>query len=83
MARKARTYGNADEPRTKRIDPIVEGLFNRLPVTGSEWPLKERHEWLNMLEQAFRVIYEEAADDRPPATPATSPTSTRHPTSGA
>ena len=77
MPRKARTYGNDDEPRKgKAKDPIIEGLFNRLPATGSEWSMAERKAWLTMIEQAFKVIYEEPEPESP-----TSPTSSRHPTS--
>ena len=81
MAKKARTYGSDDEPRKVRTkDPIIEGLFNRLPATGAEWPMAERKAWLTMIEQAFKVIYEEPeSDDAPPG----SPVSSRHPTSGA
>ena len=81
MAKRARTYGNDDEPRkAKKLDPIIEGLFNRLPSSGSEWPMAERTAWLTMITQAFKVIYKEGDDDHPPGT---SPTSSRHPTSGA
>ena len=78
MAKRAKVYGNDDEPRRgKKMDPIIEGLFNRLPSTGSEWSIKDRKEWLTMIEQAFKVIYEE------PEPETGSPVSTRHPTTTA
>ena len=66
MGRKPRTVGNDDEPkRGKRLDPIIEGLFGRLPHTGENWPESERRTWLSLIEAAFKVIYE----DKPPAAP--------------
>ena len=43
MGRKPRTLGNDDEPkRGRRLDPIIEGLFGRIPQTGENWPESER-----------------------------------------
>ena len=78
MAKRARPHGNDDEPRKGRTkDPIIEGLFNRLPATGAIWPMAERKAWLTMIEQAFKVIYEEPEPD---TSPPGSPPSSRHPT---
>lgn len=47
------------------MDPIIEGLFERLPDTGDTWPAQARKEWLTMIEQAFKVIYEDEKPDTP------------------
>lgn len=79
MARRPKA--NDDKPpkgREKKLDPIIEGLFARLPSSGAEWGTSERREWLAMLEQAFKVVYEEPEPEgpitshptpRPPGTP--------------
>ena len=61
MAKRAKARSsNNDEPRKgKKLDPIIEGLIARLPASGVEWPEQQRKEWLAMLEQAFKVVYEE------------------------
>ena len=53
---------NDPAPRPKKLDPIIEGLFARLPPTGAEWPVVERKTWLGLMESAFNVIYEEEKD---------------------
>ena len=47
--------GGGKEP--PEIDPIIQGLFDRLPKTGSEWPESERKLWLKVLESSFDLVY--------------------------
>lgn len=67
MARRPKANDNDDEPRgRKKLDPIIEGLFARLPPSGTEWPESERKTWLDLITAAFRVVYELPS---PPGTP--------------
>jgi hypothetical protein len=42
------------------IDPIVRGLFARLPKSGNVWPKPDRELWFNLLENSFKLIYKDA-----------------------
>jgi hypothetical protein len=57
-------YEDEQEPKRggKKIDPIIQGLFDRLPNSGSEWPEADRIQWLSMITQAFKVIYKTESD---------------------
>lgn len=80
MARKPKNQGTGAPPpkHGDLLDPIIEGLIKRLPKSGAEWPEADRRNWLAMLEQAFKVVYEEPEPEgpitshpvpRPPGTP--------------
>ena len=45
------------------VDPIIQGLLARLPVTGSAWPESERKLWLTLLEGSFKLIYREKSPE--------------------
>ena len=39
------------------LDPIIAGLLQRLPKSGSVWPEAERKRWLDLLSGCFWLIY--------------------------
>lgn len=43
------------------LDPIIQGLINRLPKAGDVWPKEERKLWLNILESSFELVYRDKA----------------------
>ena len=49
--------GDGSGPPT--IDPIIQGLINRLPPAGAEWGKDERKLWLGILESSFDLVYKE------------------------
>jgi hypothetical protein len=49
-----------DEPL---LDPIIDGLLERLPPPGDTWPMAERKLWLGILEQVFELIYDDEDDE--------------------
>jgi len=51
--------GNRDRKKVKNIDPIIDGLLDRLPKAGDVWPQAERKLWLELLEGSFRLIYKD------------------------
>lgn len=40
-------------------DLLLRALMNRLPPPGSEWPERDRQQWLEALRRAFDLIYRE------------------------
>ena len=55
-----RQTGGGKEPV---VDPIIKGLLDRLPDSGSVWPNRERELWLELLAGSFNLIYK--SDDGP------------------
>ena len=51
--------GGGDDGNTlpPDIDPIIVGLLQRLPKSGSVWPEAERKRWLDLLSGCFWLIY--------------------------
>lgn len=43
-------------------DPLIKGLFQRLPKTGVEWSPAERVIWLKAVNAAFDLIYRQDSD---------------------
>ena len=46
------------EPKST-IDPIIQGLIERLPASGSKWEKRERDLWLQILSNTFDLVYQE------------------------
>lgn len=63
--KRPRTQNNDEPKRGKKLDPIIEGLFARLPSSGSEWSEADRKVWLNLIEAAFKVVYEPETPPKP------------------
>ena len=54
----SRGGGDGGDSFPPDIDPIIAGLLQRLPKTGSVWPEAERKRWLDLLSGCFWLIYE-------------------------
>lgn len=74
MASKRPVYDNDDEgsSRRKGLDPLVAALLGHLPPAHTVWPPQDRQKWMDMLGDAFAVIYKDAeppkgASDAKPA----------------
>lgn len=65
MARRPRPSNDDKPAKSKKLDPIIEGLVNRLPAAGAVWPDADRQTWLNLIEAAFKVVYEEGKEKAP------------------
>lgn len=70
----AKRIPDLDEPTGRRgqVDPLVTALLGHLPPAHTVWPPPERQKWLDMLGDAFAVIYKDAeppkgASDAKPA----------------
>lgn len=50
-------------PQILNVDPIIQGLIDRLPAAGSRWSKNKRKLWLQILENSFDLVYEDGADD--------------------
>jgi len=42
----------------KSLDPLIQGLVNRLPEPDSIWSLNDRIKWLRTAANIFGLIYE-------------------------
>lgn len=51
------------------IDPIIDGLLQRLPKTGDVWPEADRKLWLQLLEGSFKLIYKDKVAPSSPEVP--------------
>jgi hypothetical protein len=58
--------GNGGPPPPPEIDPIIQGLINRLPHSGDKWPKAKRKLWLQILENSFDLVYEDGELDQNP-----------------
>lgn len=46
------------------LDPFIRGLLDHLPPTKTDWPMRDRAEWLQLAEQAFKLIYKGGTDGK-------------------
>ena len=62
--------GGGEEPP---IDPIIQGLINRLLHPGKVWPEVERKLWLQIVENGFKLIYKSEPEQPKGTTVVTEP----------
>ena len=43
--------------RTEGTDPLIQGLFSKLPEPSTEWPLPARQKWLQTAANIFDLMY--------------------------
>ncbi|MBB6485376.1 hypothetical protein [Rhizobium lusitanum] len=55
---RRRGVGNGGGYEPPDIDPIIRGLIDRLPPSGTNWPKSKRKLWLQILENSFDLVYE-------------------------
>ncbi len=48
---------NSEDVDDKHIDPLMMDLFDKLPASGSRWPLDERMLWLSACEAVINLLY--------------------------
>jgi hypothetical protein len=48
------------------LDPLIDALLEHLPAPGDYFPKEDRKRWLQILEMALDLIYED--EPRPEAT---------------
>lgn len=63
-----RGFGGGGEG-TSRLDPIIQGLINRLPKVGDVWSKPERKLWLEILENSFELVYRDSDHPKNPQLP--------------
>ena len=54
--------GGGGERTPPDVDPIIKGLFDRLPPSGQKWPKTKRKLWLQIIENSFDLVYEDDDD---------------------
>ena len=68
MARKSASqaeFHEADNNNSFQLDPIIEGLIQRLPAPGDVFPPHERALWLQIIPLVFQLIYLDKEPDEP------------------
>ena len=50
---------NDDDGGSKSIDPIIQGLIDRLPEPGTVWSTADQDLWLEILRTSFKLVYKE------------------------
>lgn len=55
--------GSGGPPTPPAIDPIIQGLINRLPPSGEKWAKAKRKLWLQILENSFDLVYEDSGQE--------------------
>jgi hypothetical protein len=57
-----------EKPNSRRhVEPLIQGLLQRLPKKGEAWPEAARKEWLAALEVNLKLIYPEAKQASAPS----------------
>lgn len=59
---KSTSQAEPPEPNGPALDPIIDALLDHLPAPGDYFAMDSRKKWLQLLELAFDLIY----DDQPP-----------------
>lgn len=57
--------GEGGDKGPTTLDPVVKGLIDKLPPSGSVWPESSRKLWLQILENSFKLIYQDGPDGTP------------------
>lgn len=60
-----RTPPFATTSRNAADDPLIRGLFDRLPPLGCVWPENDRKRWLTTAAAIFDLLYQPANDSGP------------------
>ena len=66
----------AERNSRRHIDPLLQGLLQRLPKRGETWPEHTRKEWMATLEANLKLIYpvSEQGGPMPAGAPRAQPT---------
>lgn len=52
-----KTAPPATRKQSGDTDPLIEGLFSKLPAPESEWPVAARQKWLQTAANIFDLMY--------------------------
>jgi hypothetical protein len=54
---RAKTAQQPSRRNADAADPLIEGLFSKLPEPSTEWPLPARQKWLQTAANIFDLMY--------------------------
>ena len=72
------TQAELDAVNGMALDPIIDALLEHLPAPGDYWPVADRKKWLQLIELAFDIVY----DEQPHETGDAEPSPKLHPHGG-
>ncbi|MFT3989257.1 hypothetical protein [Aestuariivirga sp.] len=58
--------GGGSSSPLREIDPIIQGLINKLPPSGAVWAANKRKLWLQILANSLDLVYEDSSTDTGP-----------------
>jgi hypothetical protein len=53
----AKAASHTSRKSTDATDPLIQGLFSKLPEPSAEWPLPARQKWLQTAANIFDLMY--------------------------
>jgi hypothetical protein len=59
----AKAVQQASRKSADGTDPLIQGLFSKLPQPSTEWPLPARQKWLQTAANIFDLMYETGEAD--------------------
>ena len=65
MPKAKATQAELDAANGMQLDPVIEAMLEHLPAPGDYWSKEQRKLWMQMLELAFELIYEEHPPEQP------------------
>lgn len=65
MPKAKTTQAELDAANGMQLDPVIEAMLEHLPAPGDYWSKEQRKLWMQMLELAFELIYEEQPPEHP------------------
>jgi hypothetical protein len=57
VGKSAQSSRNHLGSHSNGTDPLIDGLFSKLPTPESEWPLAARQKWLQTAANIFDLMY--------------------------
>jgi hypothetical protein len=54
----------SDKPARKQLDPLIEGLINKLPDPETQWDLQGRRKWLLAALNIFDLMYTDSDESK-------------------
>lgn len=58
----------------RHVDPLLQGMLQRLPKRGDTWPEQARKDWMSTLEANLKLIYPVSEQAQPAGAPRAQPT---------
>ncbi|HEX3448392.1 MAG TPA: hypothetical protein VHS97_09070 [Isosphaeraceae bacterium] len=65
---KAKAYTTEPDANNHQLDPVIDGLLDRLPAPGDVFLPADRQLWLKIMGDVFQLIYLDKEPEPEPST---------------